>query len=171
MSASSERGAEVFVDIWADEVRRLVPEVTTLQERHARDLRAADHGEEWSPTDHDLYERFRRLWAAQHHLIWAAHQLERWSARLARERGETPTPPDPVLADLRNALEHLDEAQLDDDQATATPGSDPKKNRSMRRLPGERLLVGTQGQRLFNLIGLFDMKRGSRGRDTMLSLT
>src|SRR5918998_683258 len=64
---------------------------------------------EWL-TEHQLYVGWIRLWTAQHHLVWAAYQLERWVARLARERGTTAPITDPMLADLRHALEHLDEA-------------------------------------------------------------
>jgi Family of unknown function (DUF6308) len=154
----AEEQCRFFIDVWAEEVRRLARSVQTIREKHAQDLRAAEYGEDWSPTDHDLYERFGRLWAAQHHLIWAAHQLERWVARLTRDRGEPPPVPDPVLADLRNALEHLDEAVLDGSSASA--GTDSKANRSLRRLPGSRLLIGTAGSSLlFEIVDPAEIER------------
>ncbi len=156
---ASERGSEIFVDIWADEVRRLAPEVASLRQKHVRDSRAADYGEEWSPTEHDLYENFRRLWAAQHHLVWAAYQLERWAARLSTECGKQPPEPDPVLADLRNALEHLDEAIIDGEHDVAVAGSDLRFNRSLRRLPGSQLLIGTGGSNLFGLVDSAELER------------
>lgn len=81
----------------------------------------------------------------------SAHQLERWSRRLAAEKGDFANPPDQVLTALRNSLEHLDEADLDDD-AHATPSPDSKGNRSLRALPGSRLLIGTRGALLFELV-------------------
>lgn len=161
--AASERACETFVDVWADEVRRLVPQVKELREAHDRDSRAMDYGEDWSPDEHDMYASWRRLWAAQHHLVWAANQLERWVSRLATERG-TPVPePDAVLADLRNALEHLDEAVLDDDHALASAGDNPKANRSLRNLPGAKLHIGTGGPRLFDLIDSAEIERRAFG--------
>lgn len=157
--AETDLGSEIFVDIWAEEVRRRVPAVTELRKKHTRDLRAADYGEDWSPTENDLSENFRRLWAAQHHLVWAAHQLERWAKRWSIERGESPADPDPVLADLRNALEHLDEATIDEEQATATAGDNHRRNRSLRRLPGAQLFIGTSNSLLLGLIDSADLER------------
>ena len=59
--------------------------------------------------------------------------------------------PDPVLADLRNALEHLDEAELDGYLASA--GNHPRRNRSLRNLPEAQLRIGmTTSSRLFDLL-------------------
>lgn len=119
---------------------------------------AADRLEEWSPTELDLHESFRRLWAAQHHLVWAAHQLERWQRRLAREREEPERPRDPVLDDLRNALEHLDEAVLEDPNA-ALAGDDPRLNRSLRRLPQCQLPIASSGRLMFQVLDVADIER------------
>lgn len=155
-------GCEIFVDTWVEEVRRLVPQVKALRQSYEDDRRAVEYGEDWSPTEHDLYEGGCRLWAAQHHLVWAAHQVERWTRRLAAEQGETPPDSDPVLADLRNALEHLDEALIDDVGATAMAGDNPKINRSLRRLPGAQLRIDVSGSLLFELIGSSDIERRAR---------
>src|SRR3954452_24033087 len=112
-----------------------------------------DRNDSWPPlTGHDMFANWRRLWAAQHHLVWATHLLERWVARLARERRKKVPKPNPVLADLGNALEHLDEADLDESTATAT--SNPARTKSLRKLPGSQLLIGTgrHPRRLFDLI-------------------
>src|SRR3954454_2813121 len=151
--SAAEDTAEALVDVWVDDVRRLVPEVRAVREKYDRDSRAMDRDDSWPPiTEHDMFTSWRRLWAAQHHLVWAAHQLERWVARLARERGMKVPKPDPVLADLRNALEHLDEPDLD--EFTATASSNPARTKSLRKLPGGQLLIGTSGnpRRLFDLI-------------------
>lgn len=141
----------MFVQIWAEEVRRQVKHVRQLREKSDFDLRAAEYGEDWSPLDEDLYRNFRMLWPAQHQLVWAAHQLERWQRRLAHARGAFPPPVDEVLANLRNALEHLDEADLDDEQYAAAD-STPARNRSLRALPGSRLSIRTGGPPLFELV-------------------
>ena len=152
MSAAEET-AESLVDVWVEEVRRLVPEVRAVRRSTTGDSRAMDRNDSWPPlTGHNMFANWRRLWAAQHHLVWATHQLERWVARLARERRKKVPKPDPVLADLRNALEHLDEADLD--ESTATASSNPARTKSLRKLLGSRLLIGTGANpgRLFDLI-------------------
>jgi hypothetical protein len=148
----------MFVQIWAEEVTRQVKHVRRLRDKAAQDLRAVEYGEEWSPTDHDLHRNFCALWPAQHQLVWAAYQLERWRQRLAVERNEPPPSLDPVLANLRNALEHLDEANLDD-ELYAEAGSPAKRNRSLRALPDSRLLIGTHPRLLFGLVDPEDVER------------
>ena len=72
------------------------------------------------------------------------------------ERNEPPPALDSVLANLRNALEHLDEAELGDElyaEAGAT------RNRSLRALPDSRLLIGTHGRLLFGLVDPDDVER------------
>jgi hypothetical protein len=155
--SAAEETAQSFVDVWAGEVRRLVPEVRDLRQRYDEYRRALDH--DWTLAEHDLYRRWQRLWAAQHHLVWAAHQLESWIRRLARERRTKTPKPDAVLADLRNVLEHLDEAELD--EATATRSDNPARTKSLRRLPGAQLLIGTGGnpRQLFDLIDSDEIER------------
>ncbi|MCZ2849016.1 hypothetical protein [Modestobacter sp. VKM Ac-2978] len=151
--SAAEDTAEALVDVWSEEVRRLVPEVQAVREKYDRDSRAMDRGDSWPPlTERDMFADWRRLWAAQHHLVWAAYQLERWVARLARERRKKVPKPDSVLADLRNALEHLDEAALDESTATAT--DNPARTTSLRKLPGSQLVIGVGGnpRQLFDLI-------------------
>lgn len=91
--------------------------------------------------------------------MWAAHQLERWVRRLALERHIAAPELDPVLADVRNALEHLDEAELG--EFTAIAGDHPRRNRSLRNLPGGQLFIGTSRhpRRLFDLIDSAEIER------------
>ncbi|WP_324273759.1 hypothetical protein [Blastococcus brunescens] len=101
--------------------------------------------------------RGQRLWVAQHHLVWATNQLEQWVRRLAREQGGPEPEPDPVLTALRDALEHLDDAVLDEDIASAGPG---KGNRALRKLPESQLYIGTFGShRMFGLVDPEDIER------------
>jgi hypothetical protein len=155
--SEAEETAQSLVDVWAGEVRRLVPEVKELRQEYDRYSRALDH--DWTLAEEDLYRRWQRLWAAQHHLVWAAYQLERWVKRLARERRTKAPKPDPVLADLRNALEHLDEAELH--EGTATASDKPARTKSLRKLPGAQLLIGTGGdpRQLFDLIDSDEVER------------
>lgn len=154
--SAAERGAQFFVDVWADDVRRRVREVRAAREQYDQMDRAYERGE-WTLTEHDLERLGQRLWAAQHHLVWATNQLEQWVRRLAKEQGTTEPDPDPVLTALRDALEHLDDADLDEDTASAGEG---KRNRSLRKLPGGQLFIGSVGShRLFGLVDPQDIER------------
>ena len=114
--------------------------------------------EDWSPTELDLAQSFRAQWAEEQALVWAAHQVERWARRLAKERGEDPPPPDQVLADLRNALEHLDEAEFKDSHAV--PGD---RSRSLKALPGGQLLIATGDGLAFGLIDVNELEGRALG--------
>ncbi|MCZ2826027.1 MULTISPECIES: hypothetical protein [unclassified Modestobacter] len=154
--SSAEETAQWFVDVWADEVRGRVRDVREDRKRFD-DLDHAYERGEWTITERDLLTRGQQLWVAQHHLVWATNQLEQWVRRLARERGKPEAEPDPVLTALRDALEHLDDAVLDEDIASAGPG---KGNRALRRLPGSQLYIGTFGShRMFGLVDPEDIER------------
>jgi hypothetical protein len=129
----AEESAAFFVDVFVTDVRQRVREVRELRRQTAADVRAADRGEDWAPTDEDFYQSFGRRWAAQHHLVIAAHQLQLWVERLVKERalrGRHDQMPDrdAVVENLRNALEHLNEADLDEG-LFATAGEAPVKGR------------------------------------------
>jgi hypothetical protein len=130
-----------FVQTWAEAVVRQLERVRELREKGTALFRAAERVgmEEWDLAEEDSRRNFRVRWVEEHMLIWAAYQLERWSRRLAAERGEKPPEPDQDLARVRNALEHLDEADLE--EGVAVPGP-LGVNRSLRSLPGERLSIG-----------------------------
>ncbi len=93
----------------------------TIRQKDITDLRNSEGGEEWSPTGEDIERNFRVRWTEEHTLVWGAHQLEQWTRRLAIERGEDAPDPDAVLATVRNALEHLNEANFDRGEASPGP--------------------------------------------------
>lgn len=129
--------------------------------REARNLgRAYERMEDWSPDKLDLAQCFRAHWAEEQTLIWAAHQVEQWAQRLAEERGEDPPPRDKVLKDLRNALEHLDEAEFKGDRAVPGPG---KKSRSLKALPGSELWIATGDGLAFGLIDVNELESRALG--------
>lgn len=148
----SEDTCQVFVQMWAEEVTRQVSRVRRTREKADFDWRAAERMEDWSPSELDIAQNFRTQWAEEHTLVWAAHQLERWVCRLAEERGEEIPPRDQALANVRNALEHLDEAEFEGDDVV--PG---ERSRSLRALPKSRLPLQTGfGNGL--AFGLIDVK-------------
>jgi hypothetical protein len=124
----------------------------------AADWRAAERGEEWSPSELDLAQNFRSEWAEEHTLVWAAYQLERWARRLAEERGEEVPPVDEVLANVRHALEHLDEAEFQGNDAL--PGD---RSRSLRALPDGRLALETGSRLAFGLISVKELEDRALG--------
>lgn len=132
-----------------------VERVRQIRRKTDADDRAFEYMEDWSPTQLDLEKNFRAQWAEEQTLVWAAHQVERWTRRLAQERGVQPPPRDQVLADLRNTLEHLDEAEFEDNHAV--PGD--KGNRSLRALPNARLAIETGDRRAFGLIDVDELER------------
>ena len=115
--------------------------------------------EDWSPTEADLMRNFRSQWAEEHTLVLAAHQVERWAARLAKQRGQEPPPRDRKLADLRNALEHLDEAEFQ--EGLAVPGD--KKSQALKALPGSQLALVTGHRRAFGLIDVEELEARALG--------
>ena len=74
---------------------RQVKHVRQMRDKAARDGRVYERmGPELGPDELDLARNARQLWADEQALVWAAHQLERWTRRLALERGEEPVPRD-----------------------------------------------------------------------------
>ena len=84
--------------------------------------------------------------------------MERWARRLAEERGEEPPPRDQVLANLRNALEHLDEAEFEGHHAVPGDGS-----RSLKELPGSQLRIATGNGLAFGLIDVSELENRALG--------
>ena len=95
-------------------------------------------------------------WAEEHTLIWAAHQLEQWSQRLAEERGEEPPQPDEVLTKVRNAREHLDDADIE--KGHAVPGQ-RGSNRSLRALPGGSLAIALGSGLVADLLTIDELEK------------
>lgn len=157
--SEAEEVCVTLVRAWAESTLRQVERVREVREQAARLNRQLDR--EW---DRDLARQleplWRQNWTEEHSLVWALHQLERWTSRLARERGLELSEPDAELRDLRNALEHLDEAVLVQGHL-AEAGVEPKKNRSLRRLPAESIAIATGG-RLFGTLALQDLEVTAR---------
>jgi hypothetical protein len=119
------RQTVLFVRTWAEEVVRQVERVAQTRQRVRAYYRM--EGDEPGIDSEFLEGAFRELWAAEHTLLWAAYQLERWRKRLDRERGNTERKPDKALTQARNVLEHLDEADFAGGRAVAPPWEPPPK--------------------------------------------
>jgi hypothetical protein len=144
--------------MWAEAVMRQVERVREVRREADSIGRAYERMEDWSPGELDLARSFRAQWAEEQALVWAAHQVERWARRLAEEQGEYPPPRDEVLANLRNVLEHLDEAEFEG--GNAVPGD---RSRSLRALPDGRLPLMTGNGLAFGLIDVGELETRALG--------
>ncbi|MET8179744.1 hypothetical protein [Streptomyces sp. NPDC005336] len=145
--------AQEFVQRWAEAVLRQAARTREVRKRTAEDERAHERGEDPSLDSWTLNANHRELWTEEHMLVWSAHQLERWRARLAKERGEPAPSENEALKNARDALEHLDEAVLGMDAATSPDGSERKQTgRALRKLPGQAMSLNVGGDKLFEVL-------------------
>ncbi|MEH0402911.1 hypothetical protein ACFY7V_03730 [[Kitasatospora] papulosa] len=127
----AEELAAHFVRVWAEAVIRQAIRTREVRKRSELDDLAWERNDNWTLTASDLDSNWRRLWAEEHTLVWSAYQLERWQARLAKERGVAAPEENEPLRRARNALEHLDELHLEDYAATVPADVSPKAARRM----------------------------------------
>ncbi|MFF3584952.1 hypothetical protein [Streptomyces mirabilis] len=148
--SDNEEQARFFVRTWAEAVLRQAERAQAIRRKASQDDRNYERMEDWSPPMAVLEENFRAQWAEEQQLVWAAHQLERWDARLRRERGQEPHREDPFLKDVRDALEHLDEVDFTQDQAISPVPVKGKEyiGRAIRKLPGGALDLHLPGSAL-----------------------
>lgn len=136
---------------------RQVKVVRESRTQHDLLLWQAEKNEDWSPDDAEIDRQFGKLWTEQVSLVWMSFQLERWIARVYLDRGHDAPEPVAGLRDLRNALEHLDEAEFRDSEAVVDSAG---HSRSLSRLPGAAIFIGTSSsEQLFDLISAHDLER------------
>jgi hypothetical protein len=145
--------AQEFVQRWAEAVLRQAARTREVRKRVAADERAYDRGEVPGLDSWMLGANHRERWTEEHMLVWSAHQLERWRARLAKERNEPAPPENEALKDARDALEHLDEAVLGLNAATPPDGGKRKQQgRALRKLPEQAMPLSIGGDKLFEVL-------------------
>lgn len=104
-------------------------------------------------TSDSVEAAMRDVWTTDCLLILSAANLETWIAKLYRVRSRKAPKGHPNLTHLRNAIEHLDEAHLDDDSSTAFPRTQQSRTRGIGALPDQELLIGLTGDgKLFGVI-------------------
>src|SRR4051794_21424076 len=101
---------------WADQTAE---QLRTAKERRRR-YEAIESTYERMDHDGEITQdvvsaAFRALWTAEALLITSASNLERWMTKLYRARNRRPRTNVDHLRTLRNALEHLHEANIDDE--------------------------------------------------------
>lgn len=124
-----------------------------MRKRAAEDGWAHERREDWSPGGWQVAANYRELWTEEHMLVWSAHQLERWRARLAKEPGEPAPQENQALKNARDALEHLDDASLGESAATPPEaGAGKQQGRALRKLPEQMLSLDIGGVKLFEVL-------------------
>lgn len=102
-------------------------------------------------TMDELAASWQAAWTAEALLVISADNLERWIKRLYTERGRQPRPPHPQLRALRNAIEHMDESEFDNEEWVARPGR--SQGRGLGALPDARLSISVgDRENVFGLI-------------------
>ncbi|MFF8696742.1 hypothetical protein ACF08W_31465 [Streptomyces sp. NPDC015144] len=154
--SEAELAAKTMVQIWAEAVVRQAAVARANRKKDDAAFRNYERGETWSPDFEDeLGATWRTRWASEHILVWSAHQLERWAIRLADLQGTEQPEENKKLKAVRDALEHLDEADLTETTATApTPQrkNDPKGRALRNDFPNESMSLGLGGRKLFDLL-------------------
>ncbi|MCA1195120.1 hypothetical protein [Saccharopolyspora sp. 6V] len=102
--------------------------------------RAYELGEAEGWIAADVAELVDAAWVEQHLLTVATHQFETWTQKMLDARGDDETRGNQLIRDLRNVLEHLDEATIEDEHAVPNPSVRGKQ--SLKLLPGGRLPLG-----------------------------
>lgn len=130
--------ARMFTQRWADGTLRQAARLREALRRATNLDWMYERMKDPTLTEWDIAEKVDEVWVEQHLLMVSAQQFEKWARRMAEARGEVRPEEDRLMRLLRNSLEHLDEAELNDSEAL--PG--PSGNRSLRDLPGSRLPLG-----------------------------
>jgi hypothetical protein len=138
---------------WADATHELLGRSKELRRRH-RNLdsmyeRMDGDGITWEAVQ----ESFRRVWSTDCLLILSAANLEAWVRKLYIARRRRVPASLENLKRLRNAIEHLDEAELDEESWTATARTVAARTRGIGALPNQSLAIGLTGDaKLFGVI-------------------
>lgn len=102
----------------------------------------------------DVVEASETAWVEGHLLVVAAHHMDTWHRRMLTESGSPEPESSPGLADLRNALEHMDQALFVDGEPVRDPTAN-RKNWALDKLARSPALY-LQSKRMY-LLGLLDV--------------
>jgi hypothetical protein len=133
---------------WAEASTRLLGESAELRRTYRALSRAYDRMDGDGISEVDLIAKIREIWITESMLVHAASNLEVWIAKLYRVRRRRVPRPIRHLKQLRNALEHLEEASFDDESGVATARTQQATRSGIGALPGAQLQVGLGGDGL-----------------------
>ncbi|MFJ3395224.1 hypothetical protein [Leifsonia aquatica] len=129
--------ATLLAVAWAERVLECADEVDRAEDRHGINLRVGERMDYDSPPDEN--ESFRRLWVAHHTLVWSCGQLLQW-LKVAIDDVDQPNFAS-ELKTWRNALEHLDESNIEGAMASADEAK--SKPQSIRNIG--TIMIGNSG--------------------------
>lgn len=142
---------------WVGAVREQLHNVKERVKHYAAVDRMYERMDGDITMDH-LQAAWQAAWTAEALLVISADNLERWIKRLYLEHGRTPKAPHPQLRALRNAIEHMDESEFDDEAWIATPGKSGQP-RGLGALPNRSLSIAVGSQEsVFGLISHADLQ-------------
>jgi hypothetical protein len=125
---------------------------------------AIDKIEEWSPDERDLPPALEQVWVRGYKLIMSTYQMERWLQAHRRLNGEQEQPK--RYEDLRNALEHLDEANFTELSAVRPPSDTGKRGKwAIDELPGRQVFLGfhpVSTEDAFGIVNLAEVTKRAR---------
>ncbi|MFJ8963312.1 hypothetical protein ACIRG5_28395 [Lentzea sp. NPDC102401] len=154
--------ARMFAQRWADGTLRQARRLRHALKAASDMDRAYERMDAPGITELDIAAKIDEVWTEQHLLMVSAQQCEKWATKMAAARGETRPEEARLMRLLRNSLEHLDEAKLNDFEAL--PG--PSGNRSLRDLPNSRLplgvTLGADNVMVCDLVELDEIERNCR---------
>lgn len=138
---------------WADSTRRMLEMSKERRKTYFSLCHMYERMDGDGITTDSVEAAMRDVWSTDCLLILSAANLETWIAKLYRVRSRKAPKPHPNLAHLRNAIEHLEEAELDNESSTAFPRTRQSRARGIGALPGQELLIGLTGDgKLFGVI-------------------
>lgn len=142
LQSFSPFGEDVILSLavsWAGTVREQLDNVKTRVSLYHNLENMHERMDGDVTTDH-LAASWQAAWTAEALLVISADNLERWIKRLYIERGRTPAPAHPRLRALRNAIEHMDESDFEDDEWIARAAG-TKQGRGLGALPESSLSI------------------------------
>ncbi|MEW1706976.1 hypothetical protein AB0230_07015 [Microbacterium sp. NPDC089190] len=106
-----------------------------------------------------LQRAIREVWSTDCLLIISAANLEAWTRKLYRARRRREPKPLENLKRLRNAIEHLDEADIDEETWIATARNPRALKSGIGALPNQKLGIGVSGDGLlFGVMSYEDLE-------------
>lgn len=140
--------------MWARAVQKDAHSYYQAAMRAAWTDRAIDHGEDWSPDEGDLEVALEEVWIRGYRLVMGNYQMERWLQLWRKLNDKTAEPA--RYRELRNALEHLDEASFSGDLVARRAPTG--KAWSLDDLPDRELSLGFHNLHVDNAFGIADLK-------------
>lgn len=168
--------AAAFAEGWSQATLLQYERYLAAQTELASSVRTAERMVFDYPIDPTIEEHaWHRLWTEGHLLLISALQLENWIRRHnenSDEESQIATNSVQLLRTLRNAVEHLDEANIDEGHATPDESRN-NKNWSLSDLPKGKLplslSIGRTNSHAFGIVEIKELE--ALAHDTLASIS